>query len=132
MPNLTAGLALKYNYRDKLLLKTGVDVYGPRDFDILFMYTDGASASAGLGRTHVDMQFDVYFGAEYNISKRIGVFLEGRNLANQRILLLQSVPRSGHQYARRRETAVLACDGERKSPEAIASGSFVHRYRYRI
>ena len=31
------------------------------------------------------MQFDVYFGAEYNISKRIGVFLEGRNLANQRI-----------------------------------------------
>ena len=85
LPNLTAGLALKYNYRDKLLLKAGVDVYGPRDFDILFMYTDGASASAGLGRTHVDMQFDVYFGAEYNISKRIGVFLEGRNLANQRI-----------------------------------------------
>ena len=68
-----------------MLLKAGVDVYGPRDFDILFMYTDGASASAGLGRTHVDMQFDVYFGAEYNISKRIGVFLEGRNLANQRI-----------------------------------------------
>ena len=42
LPNLTAGLALKYNYRDKLLLKAGVDVYGPARFrHLVYVYGRG-------------------------------------------------------------------------------------------
>lgn len=80
LPALTARLALNYNYRDKLLLKAGADVYGPRDYEMLFTsYTHPSEVVYG----HDNMQVDVHLGAEYNFSKNFGIFVEGRNLANQ-------------------------------------------------
>lgn len=80
LPALTARLGLKYNYRDKLFLKAGADVYGPRDFEMLFT-SNGVPSEIVYG--HDDMQVDVHLGAEYNFSKNFGIFVEGRNLANQ-------------------------------------------------
>ena len=68
------------NAKDKLLLKAGADVYGPRDFEMLFA-SNGVPSEIVYG--HDDMQVDVHLGAEYNLSKNFGVFIEGRNLANQ-------------------------------------------------
>lgn len=85
LPNLTGRLDLKYNYRDKLLLKAGVDVIGPRDFDFVGLVNGVPDVVLSAYYQHVNMQFDVHLGAEYNISKTIGVFLEARNLANQKL-----------------------------------------------
>ena len=75
LPALTARLALNYNYRDKLLLKAGADVYGPRDYEMLFTsYTHPSEVVYG----HDNMQVDVHLGAEYNFSKNFGIFIEGR------------------------------------------------------
>ena len=95
LPDLTASLGVKYNYRDKFLLKAGVDVCGPRDFTAL---STGLPSGFGLTDRHIDMQFDVHLGAEYNISKTIGVFVEGRNLANQKLFYYNQYPALGINF----------------------------------
>ena len=89
LPDLTAGLTLEYRYRDKFLLKAGADVLGPRDF------TDWVNGSQPFVRQHVDMQVDVHLEAEYNLSKAIGIFVEGRNLANQKMFYYNMYPALG-------------------------------------
>lgn len=46
-------------------------------------------------RQHVDMQVDVHLEAEYNLSKAIGIFVEGRNLANQKMFYYNMYPALG-------------------------------------
>ena len=95
LPDLTANLGIKYNYRDKFLLKAGVDVCGPRDFMTLDMSSPFGS---NLTENRVDMQFDVHLGAEYNFSKKIGIFVEGRNLANQKLFYYNQYPALGINF----------------------------------
>lgn len=54
---------------------------------------------------------DVHFGAEYRISKAVGVFLQGNNLANQKLYPYYFLPRAGHQRTGRCETCVLPLSG---------------------
>lgn len=99
LPDLTGRIALKYSYRDKLVVRAGVDVCGPRDFTVLGMAVNGFGEQALFyGKNHVDMQYDVHLGAEYNISKKIGVFVEGRNLANQKLFRYNLYPSLGVNF----------------------------------
>lgn len=111
LPSLTANLGIKYSYRDKFLLKAGVDVCGPRDFTVfverasyfpensyIFIWDPLGRFRSYLADRHVDMQFDVHLGAEYNFSRKIGIFVEGRNLANQKLFYYNQYPALGINF----------------------------------
>ncbi|MDD3108821.1 MAG: hypothetical protein PHV49_06405, partial [Alistipes sp.] len=84
LSNLTANLEFRYNYKDKFQARAGVTMYGPKDCERILVLdvADPSSITAftTLPPEHVNMQADVYLNLEYNITRKIGVFLEGRNL----------------------------------------------------
>lgn len=79
LPQYEAGLGLKYSYRDKLTVKAGVRVKDGIDF---YPEPDIYGAAADMKS---DTAVDVSLAADYNLSDRLGVFLEGGNLANQNL-----------------------------------------------
>jgi hypothetical protein len=87
MPSWDVGLQLAYEGK-RFAVRAGLDVMGERQFldytpltttALLFGRTMGESVTS-LGAT-----IDVSLGAEYSLSETLGVFVEGRNLANQRL-----------------------------------------------
>lgn len=90
-PKLTARLALKYNYRDRLILTLGGELAGPRDMIESAVGADGFD----LVLNPVGTTFDLRVGAEYNVSRRIGVFLNGNNLLNQKLYRFNRYPGLG-------------------------------------
>ena len=79
LPQYEAGLAVRYSYRDKFIVRAGVKVRDGIDFhttvDRFFTNQDENMKS--------DTSVDVSLAADYFLSDRLGVFIEGRNLANQ-------------------------------------------------
>ncbi len=84
MPNLTARVGLRYNYQDKLILNLGATFLSNRhfaseDWGVL------PDAPGPVFFEKVNATVDISLGAEYRLSKTLGVFLQGNNLANQKL-----------------------------------------------
>lgn len=75
LPGYRASLEVKYNHGDKFHLTAGVNVRDGYRFDVF----DGRKDKKNEAPTAAN----VYLTADYFVSPRFGIFLEGRNLANQ-------------------------------------------------
>ncbi|MDR0907814.1 MAG: hypothetical protein LBM63_04325 [Rikenellaceae bacterium] len=93
MPSWDAGLHLAYERR-RFAVRAGVDVEGERKFlDRNMLRTHSlteageptSSASINEQVTSLGTTLDVSLGVEYSISDDFGLFVEGRNLAGQRL-----------------------------------------------
>ncbi|EHB91289.1 hypothetical protein HMPREF9450_01338 [Alistipes indistinctus YIT 12060] len=83
VPNFTGRLDLRYSIRDKMILTAGATLQSSRWFAL-----SGREIMMSLPELiwqQVGTTVDVHFGAEYRISKAVGVFLQGNNLANQKL-----------------------------------------------
>lgn len=76
LPKYTASLKMTYNHRDKLLLRAGIDVRGEYEFLPNNFQGENLQAPAAV---------DVTMAAQYNLSPTFGIFVEGNNLANQKL-----------------------------------------------
>lgn len=97
LPDLTAHLRLKYTCRDKLILTAGVNLTGRRYF---YEYPQPGDLRPKPGNQFytinpVNAVADVYFGAEYSLSRRSSVFLNGSNLLNQKLYPFNRYPGLG-------------------------------------
>jgi hypothetical protein len=93
MPSWDAGLKLAYESK-RFAIKAGIDILGKRqflDYNTLSLYnarpfdTFTSNGTTGEVVTTLGTTVDFSLGAEYNISDDFGLFVEGRNLANQRL-----------------------------------------------
>lgn len=75
LPKYTASLGVSYNHRDKWHLRAGVEIRGEYEF---LTYTNQMGYKAPAAA-------NVTLAADYFLSERLGVFLEGENLANQKL-----------------------------------------------
>jgi hypothetical protein len=80
MPSWNAGLHLAYE-RQRFAVRAGVDILGERKF----LDRDTISGTLAEQVTTIGTTVDVSLGAEYNLSDNFGLFIEGRNLANQKL-----------------------------------------------
>lgn len=76
LPKYTASLGIIYDNHDEFSMRAGVKIRGEHGF-ILNGDRDG-SAKAPTA-------VNVYLGAQYNLSSTFGIFIEGDNLANQKL-----------------------------------------------
>ncbi len=85
LPKYEAELGLAYSHK-KFKVSAGANFMGPRKFCDLknggMPITDWA---ADTEISSVKATVDISAGFEYNVSKSFGVFIEGRNLANQKL-----------------------------------------------
>ncbi len=85
LPKYEAKLELAYSHK-KFKVSAGAKLMGPRKFCNLkpehLLLTDWAADTEISSRPAA---VDVSLGAEYNVTDRFGVFIEGRNLANQKL-----------------------------------------------
>ena len=95
LPALTARLALNYNYRDKLLLKAGADVYGHA---IMRCCSRRTPTPVKWYTGHDNMQVDVHLGAEYNFSKKFRNLYRRAESGQSVALLLQSIQSVGINF----------------------------------
>lgn len=85
LPKYTASLGVSYNHHDKWHLRAGVRVRGSYEFltdmsDLVVQYPQFP-----LFTWEAPTAVDVTLGTDYYLSQRLGVFLEGANLANQKL-----------------------------------------------
>lgn len=93
MPNITAALKLKYQPADKWTLKAGGTLIGARDMvESNFSFVDGRMSFVS---NRVGTMIDLSFYAQYDLSSKVSVFLNGNNLANQKIYLYNRYPSLG-------------------------------------
>jgi hypothetical protein len=80
MPSWDAGLHLAYERR-RFAVRGGVDILGKRKF--LDINTISGTLTEHV--TTVGTTANISLGVEYNLSEDFGLFVEGRNLANQKL-----------------------------------------------
>ncbi len=79
LPQYEAGAVVRYNYRDRLIVRVGARVKDGIDFYPTTDWFDGNMDENMKSDTSVDVSLT----ADYFLSDRLGIFFEGRNLANQ-------------------------------------------------
>lgn len=86
MPNIKAGLGLKYNVNRKLQLNAGVRIEGERTwYEVGPSLLNATDLESLFTTTRINPTYDIYLGANYQISRLLGVFLNANNLANQQL-----------------------------------------------
>lgn len=97
LPDFTASLGVKYNHLDKWCLRAGIEVRGEYKF---LAYNDTGLnpllVVPVLNDTfYAPAAVNLTLGADYFLSQRLGIFLEGNNLANQKLYPLPFYRGSG-------------------------------------
>lgn len=79
-PDLTGKLALKYKPGEKFALRAGAELTGRRHF------LEGPQPGETGNRINtIDPVVNLTLGMEYGVSKRLGIFIGGDNLLNQKL-----------------------------------------------
>ncbi len=94
-PNYDASLQLEYNSKEKFFLHAGAVLTGARYF---FELIDPATGYDG-GYVCVKQKaaVDVRLGMEYRMKGRVGIFVEGSNLAGSKLYYFNHYPERGPQ-----------------------------------
>ncbi|MDR2885512.1 MAG: hypothetical protein LBU95_01860 [Rikenellaceae bacterium] len=83
LPDLELGVGLRYTWRERLILTAGIDLTGNRYF-YGALPSDTEPVQMFIDRTQ-DPVADLHFSAEYTFLRRWGVFVEARNLLDQKL-----------------------------------------------
>ncbi len=85
LPKYEADLGLAYAHK-KFKVSAGAKFMGPRDFMNMTIVSSSSGSETSVADTdRCPASVDVSAAFEYNISNNFGVFIEGRNLANQKL-----------------------------------------------
>lgn len=97
LPKYKASLALKYTHRDRFSIRSGVDLRGEYDrMSITYYDTIWGVGGVEFGSAYTTpVAVDISLTADYNISEKLGVFVEGRNLANKKLYPYPGLPGVG-------------------------------------
>lgn len=83
VPNFTGRLDLRYSIRDKVILTVGATLLSSRWFAL-----EGEPLLIGAASPvweKINTTVDVHFGVEYRASKAVSIFVQGNNLACQKL-----------------------------------------------
>ncbi|MBQ4279586.1 MAG: hypothetical protein IJC16_06510 [Rikenellaceae bacterium] len=78
MPNFEGSLGVRYSYRDKFTAHLQGTVYGRS-------YWYSASMSQSLYEEKVSPQFELNLELQYNISRKVGIYVNGTNLTGSKL-----------------------------------------------
>lgn len=84
LPDFEAGLALGYAHRDKFTVSAGADITGTREYGFI---TEGYGSINRVAQELYSIApvVDVFVNAEVKVARDFWVWVEGRNLANQKL-----------------------------------------------
>lgn len=87
LPEFRGDIFFKYNHRDKLFLKLTGGLTGTRNFSYYSAspVPDSDAMSANLGYEKQNAVFDLGLEAEYRLNKKLGIWIAGENLLNQKL-----------------------------------------------
>ncbi len=88
LPDFDAGMSLGYSHGDKFSLSVGADVTGTRESGTAFpiiMVQEGEIRDHLADIFSVSPVVDLFLGAEVRVARDFWVWVEGRNLANQKL-----------------------------------------------
>ena len=105
LPNYDAQLELRYNYRDRFALRVGATLIGSRYFYENLFGVESADMASGTIYTIVpdqrivkqDPTVDLHAEVEYFLSRKLGIFVAGHNLANSKLYYYNHYPERGVQ-----------------------------------
>lgn len=95
MPKFDAGLELSYSYKDKFTVSAGANITGESQFINNGFYTSTPLQEAFYVVNTVPAAADIFAAVDVKLFDGFNVFVEGRNLANQKLYRHQFYPGLG-------------------------------------